>query len=282
VGGQSYSVEEVVLAERADVESVVPLLLELLEPLAPAISTRLHEVGVRITVESPDPEEALIMGREQIELAFTRAELAPWTTVQLSVIDSDRLHAELWQQEDQLVGVSELAAALGVSRQRASELRTRPGFPAPVADLSSGPIWRAEQLHRFTETWQRKPGRPRKNAPVDSMGEISRLTIRRGRRQIGTFPDWISARQYVQVGDVLTIERPDGTVEMADVLEPPNPAFGSISVQLRGYLPSRREASPPFRPDPALIQHLDRGGKPREAEVRAVAARTKRSRRRVG
>jgi hypothetical protein len=37
VGGQSYSVEEVVLAERADVESVVPLLLELLEPLAPAI-----------------------------------------------------------------------------------------------------------------------------------------------------------------------------------------------------------------------------------------------------
>jgi hypothetical protein len=36
-----------------------------------------------------------------------------------------------------------------------------------------------------------------------------------------------------------------------------------------------QEAPPPFDPDPALIQHLERGGKPSEAEVRAAAERTK-------
>ena len=40
--------------------------------------------------------------------------------------------------------------------------------------------------------------------------------------------------------------------------------------------PPQEEAPPPFDPDPALIQHLERGGKPSEAEVREVAERTKR------
>jgi hypothetical protein len=61
-----------------------------------------------------------------------------------------------------LVGIAEIAELLGVSRQRASELQTRPGFPAAVAKLKSGPVWRKGDLSRFADTWERKSGRPRR------------------------------------------------------------------------------------------------------------------------
>jgi hypothetical protein len=60
-----------------------------------------------------------------------------------------------------LVGVAEVADLLGVSRQRASALQTRDGFPAPVAVLRSGPVWRADDLSTFAKAWSRQPGRPR-------------------------------------------------------------------------------------------------------------------------
>jgi hypothetical protein len=59
-----------------------------------------------------------------------------------------------------LIGVSEIAALFGVTRQRASEIQTRAGFPAPVARLKSGPIWTRASITRFLDDWQRRPGRP--------------------------------------------------------------------------------------------------------------------------
>jgi hypothetical protein len=68
--------------------------------------------------------------------------------------------AELNAEPEQYAGVSEVAALLGVSRQRVAELRRREGFPAPVAHLAAGPIWRVAMLQRFLGEWARKPGRP--------------------------------------------------------------------------------------------------------------------------
>lgn len=65
----------------------------------------------------------------------------------------------------QLAGIAEVADLLRVSRQRASELQTRSGFPAPVAQLRSGPVWRIGDLSRFDAEWDRKPGRPPKVEP---------------------------------------------------------------------------------------------------------------------
>jgi hypothetical protein len=61
-----------------------------------------------------------------------------------------------------LVGVSEVASMLGVSRQRLAILRQRHEFPAPVAELAAGPIWRAGDLSTFASGWRRQPGRPKK------------------------------------------------------------------------------------------------------------------------
>ena len=54
-----------------------------------------------------------------------------------------------------LAGRTELAEMLGVSRQRARTLTERDDFPAPIAQMRRGPIWRIEDI----ETWAKQVGR---------------------------------------------------------------------------------------------------------------------------
>jgi predicted DNA-binding transcriptional regulator AlpA len=56
------------------------------------------------------------------------------------------------------MGTREVAARLGVTRQQVRRLsREDPTFPAPIAELSAGMIWRTEDI----EAWVKKyrPGR---------------------------------------------------------------------------------------------------------------------------
>jgi len=61
-----------------------------------------------------------------------------------------------------LVGLSEIAAMLGVSRQRAGQIiRDYDDFPAPVAELASGRIWETPAVEAWAEAHPvRPPGRP--------------------------------------------------------------------------------------------------------------------------
>jgi hypothetical protein len=72
-------------------------------------------------------------------------------------------YLERWitQEPERYAGVSEVAELLGVSRQRVAQLRSKPGFPAPVAELRAGPIWEVSSFGLFLEEWDRRPGRPR-------------------------------------------------------------------------------------------------------------------------
>jgi predicted DNA-binding transcriptional regulator AlpA len=54
-----------------------------------------------------------------------------------------------------LLGPHELAALLGVSRQRAYQLAARPDFPAPAATLAIGRVW----LLADVIAWGRARGR---------------------------------------------------------------------------------------------------------------------------
>jgi predicted DNA-binding transcriptional regulator AlpA len=56
-----------------------------------------------------------------------------------------------------LVGLTEIATVLEVSRQRVDQLSRVPGFPVPVAELASGRIW----LRSDIEEWARREGRIR-------------------------------------------------------------------------------------------------------------------------
>jgi predicted DNA-binding transcriptional regulator AlpA len=56
---------------------------------------------------------------------------------------------------DQLVGLTEIASRLGVSRQRVHQLSQQEGFPDPVARLAAGLIWEWADI----ELWARQTGR---------------------------------------------------------------------------------------------------------------------------
>ncbi len=61
-----------------------------------------------------------------------------------------------------LVGLSEIATMLGVSRQRAGQLvRDYDDFPPPVAELASGRIWETTAVDAWAKAHPvRPPGRP--------------------------------------------------------------------------------------------------------------------------
>lgn len=67
---------------------------------------------------------------------------------------------------DHLVGVSEIAQLLGVSRQRAVQVvRDYADFPAPVSRLASGRIWEREPVEAWMRAHpDRRPGRRPKTA----------------------------------------------------------------------------------------------------------------------
>ena len=70
-----------------------------------------------------------------------------------------------------LVGLTEIAEMLGLSRQRADQItRTYPDFPEPEVELASGRVWRRSAV----EDWNRRhpdrgatPGWCEVEGPVD-------------------------------------------------------------------------------------------------------------------
>ncbi len=106
--------------------------------------------------------EAVRVGVGAFERACGRIGLAHGGIARVDVMTDAYLDRWLNQEAERYAGVSEIAALFGVSRQRVAELRVRPGFPAPVAELSAGPIWKVASLNRFLRQWERRPGRPRK------------------------------------------------------------------------------------------------------------------------
>jgi predicted DNA-binding transcriptional regulator AlpA len=59
-----------------------------------------------------------------------------------------------------LAGVSEIAALLGLNRQRVSELSHRSDFPEPLDELLCGPVWLKSEILAYNKVRNKKPGRP--------------------------------------------------------------------------------------------------------------------------
>ena len=97
------------------------------------------------------------------EDACTKAGISHGGIAHVEILSDEYFDREVDQKPETYLGVSEVAHELGVSRQRVSELRRSEGFPAPIANLAAGPVWKGSSLRRFIDGWERRPGRPRKD-----------------------------------------------------------------------------------------------------------------------
>lgn len=168
-----YSIEVEAPVERGEPEELSELLLEALGALGvagPVTFGGPWGVGARFDVEALDAHMAFKLGLEVWETAVSKAGADFGPVQRWELVTVERLEQELDRPTEQLVGVSEIAEQLGVSKQRVSELRGKKGFPAPIAELAAGPVWKRSALERFVSEWERRPGRP----PSRSLGEAMR------------------------------------------------------------------------------------------------------------
>ncbi len=60
----------------------------------------------------------------------------------------------------ELMGTSEVAALLGISRQRVLVIAQQPGFPQPLAVLKMGNVWRGRDI----QAWAARRQSPQRDA----------------------------------------------------------------------------------------------------------------------
>lgn len=131
--------------------------------------------GATLSVDALNHQDAIVDATRVFLEAATRCALPPWPLAVVEAVTFDEQDRRLAEPAfPELVGVGELAAILGVSRQRASDIQSKPGFPEPVAVLRAGPVWTRPSVQRFLDEWERKPGRPRKTGTTGATARTAR------------------------------------------------------------------------------------------------------------
>jgi hypothetical protein len=207
-------------------EDALDVLMDALEERGGAVSmaqdgSRYSATFSLLPNEGDAVEDVTRVGARVIQAAAARAELADLGLVRFEVMTGDEQDAELAEPLiPELVGNSEIADILRVSRQRANQLTKRPNFPAPVARLVAGPIWTRTSIERFLEEW--RAGKPDVSDEVAVYDElISKLKNERNalaHNNLG--PEntpWL--RRLAQAAKVVDIEVGDGDEEWRTSLD---------------------------------------------------------------
>ena len=153
-------------------DSRVSDFADMLAPFGAVTSVDHFRWAVQITIAADTALDAAQSGTTTTLVAASQCRFPDWPIERLEVVDVDRRDAELAMSNfPDLVGTTEVADLLGVSRQRIHELRKAGRFPQPMVELSGVPIWLRAAIVAFDEGWERKVGRPRAIAQdVDMAG----------------------------------------------------------------------------------------------------------------
>ena len=113
-------------------------------------------LGSVFEVEAATAPEALGIGLEAFEGALEAAAGDLDVGIRRIEVGPDTYEPET------LMGATDIARMLGVSRQRCYQLMERPGFPVPAAELARGALWRRRDIEAFASTRSGSTKRPPK------------------------------------------------------------------------------------------------------------------------
>jgi hypothetical protein len=147
-------------------ESDLERFVDAVEPFSGVVAgvARRYSARLSVTVPTDSPKTAITHALDCFDAASRAAQMPTISEiVRVEALTEQELDRELDEPAfPQLLGVTEVARLLGVTRQRASAIQTSAGFPAPVARLATGPVWTLPSISRFLDEWTRKGGRPAK------------------------------------------------------------------------------------------------------------------------
>lgn len=122
-----------------------------------------HTMRVEMTIEAATLRQATEAALKAARTAHTDAFGHPGEPTHLRVLDVDEHLRESTNPTPlDLVGLVEVADIIGRTKQRAGQLAQQPDFPAPVAELRSGPVWTRASIEHWFEHWHPQTGRPRR------------------------------------------------------------------------------------------------------------------------
>lgn len=203
--------------ERDIPEAVVDDFVELLSKHHGVTGAGRRGWSATVSVEADTATTAGQHGHQLVRDLAAKVGLPSWPTVRLEAVDEDVLEAE--QQitpMPELVGASEVADILGVTRQRVHQLnensrRTR-DFPHPLVQVRMGPLWDARAIRVFSDRWARRPGRPRtrRAAELSDPHATVSSTVTTGRQAA------IRKEPAMATGDIHTSKQGDRWVNKAE------------------------------------------------------------------
>lgn len=167
-----------------DVADQIGELLSRLNRYAAAASHGRQTIGVQLSLIGGGPVQVMDRALRVVTDAMDKVGIpkrrAP-VRVQLEPIEElDRRLRE--SGIPPLIGITEVAEILRVSKQRAWELSKSSDFPRPYVELAAGPVWNRHAVARFAERWPRRAGRPRKGPQELSSVVVTRSAARPWRK----------------------------------------------------------------------------------------------------
>jgi hypothetical protein len=117
---------------------------------------------LHLTVAGPTLRQATDVALRTARTAYTAAFNTPGEQLHARVVTEAAHIAEIRRPPRlDLVGTADIAAILGVSRQRVNELaEDHPLFPNEVAAVGGRRVYTRDSITAFSEQWDRSPGRP--------------------------------------------------------------------------------------------------------------------------
>lgn len=148
-----YAVDVALRTER-------PLTEDELFAVAEFAATAGNPGGTRLDATVIVDAESLLDAAQRAIARVT--ERVAGVVIAVNAMTSDENDRRINAPRLEIIGITEIAELLSVSKQRVFQLMERDDFPRPFAVLACGSIWRKGDLSTFADGWQRKAGRPPK------------------------------------------------------------------------------------------------------------------------
>jgi len=136
----------------------------LIDALADTASASITDSELSLTtdISADDLTAAIALGIAVLVAAAGQAGVSVGRTVEAEALEVERQEAQLSEPNlPDLVGPTEVASILHVSRQRVHQLLAENRhFPPALLRLGSGPLWLRSTIEAFDRTWERRIGRP--------------------------------------------------------------------------------------------------------------------------